>query len=476
MTSRWRQRVLADRGAIVRVGEQSSYGDDDAMSRESALKPLGRTATVLTCAASLAILPGCSTVKSVGSFFGFGKKNTDTIEPAKTDTTTTTGKMAGSTPNDGQFVDPFAPVGGQEQPAQPVIMAANTVTPWENSPGASVFGEVSDKYMGPTSFGLQHTGADNLDQISFAHEGADFDPDISPDGRYILFASTQHAATADIYRKGVDGHTITQLTNDPANDVMPSVSPDGSRTVFASDRNGTWNIYLMNTTGGQAVQLTNDPSPQLHPSWSSDGRYIAYCRLGETSGRWELWVMEVQNPAVRHFIGYGLLPEWSPTSDKIVFQRSRQRGDRFFSIWTIDFVNGEGSNPTEIVSSPVAACVNPSFSPDGQRIAFAVVPNPDSQGPTGETPEIADLWITNIDGSGRANLTGGLFSNLMPTWGHDHRIYFISNRSGTDNIWALRPERAILAATGPSSLNSDVANKPGGMNGNTIVTVPDDNE
>ncbi len=458
------------------------------MSRESAWTTIRRTAPVLTCVAALAILPGCSTIKgmgkSVGSFLGFGGKDaklaetTPTKTAANTATDTTNTKQANAnTPNDGQYIDPFTPVGNQEAVGtngQPIVRNATIITPWASTPGASVFGEVSDKYMGPTAFGLQHTGADNLDQISFAHDGADFDPEITPTGDSIIFASTQHAPTADIYRKGVDGHTITQLTNDPANDVMPAVSPDGSRITFASDRNGTWNIYLMNTTGGQAVQLTNDPAPQLHPSWSSDGRYITYCRLGDTSGRWELWVMEVQNPAVRHFIGYGLLPEWSPSGDKIVFQRSRQRGDRFFSIWTIDFVNGEGANPTEIVSSPVAACVNPSFSPDGQRIAFAVVPNPDHQ--SGGTPETADLWITNVDGTGRANLTGGLFTNLMPTWGHDHRIYFISNRSGTDNIWALRPERAILAATGPNTMKDDVAKVRDSMNNGNLVEVPDDND
>lgn len=446
------------------------------MSREPALAPYRRTATVLTCVAGLSIQPGCSTFKSVGSVFGLGGEES---ELAESGSTTVAGRDTSdsATSNDGQFIDPFAPGGGQETPANngnSVVLAANTITPWAQTPGASVFGEVSDKYMGPTSFGLQHTGADNLDQVSFSHDGADFDPDISPDGATIVFASTQHAPTADIYRKGVNGHTITQLTNDPANDVMPSISPDGSRIAFASDRSGAWNIYLMNASGGQAVQLTNDPSPQLHPSWSSDGRHITYCRLGDTSGRWELWVMEVQNPAVRHFIGYGLLPEWSPTEDKIVFQRSRQRGDRFFSIWTIDFVDGEGMNPTEIVSSPVAACVNPSFSPDGRRIAFAVVPNPDHQ--SGGTPDVADLWITNIDGSGRANLTGGYFTNLMPTWGHDHRIYFISNRSGTDNIWALRPERAILAASGPNPKSNDVARTDGAMNDSQIVTVPDRND
>ena len=374
--------------------------------------------------------------------------------------------------NDQGYGDPFAGADVSDG------SGAAARTTWSATPAASVFGEISDSYMGPASSSQLQTGAQNLDQVSYATEGSDFDPDISPDGTFIVYSSTQHARTADVYRQSVGGHTITQLTSDQSNDVMPVVSPDGTRIAFASDRDGTWDIYVMNAGGGQAVQLTSDPAPQLHPTWSPDNRFIAYCRLGETSGRWELWVTEVMNSGVRHFIGYGLLPDWSPSGHTIAFQRSRQRGDRFFSIWTIDYENGEGRNPTEIVSSSAAACVNPSFSPDGNRIAFAVIPNPDLH--RDGKPEVADLWITDVDGTGRANLTGGLFANLMPTWGVDGRIFFISDRSGTENVWSLKPARAILAASGPFKGDTDVAGAEGSAKNKKnsaqaeLATIPDD--
>jgi len=451
-----------------------------------------RRALGLVAVAGLALTAGCSAFEQIGSSLGFGGPSEESLDaPSIEHATPTDQPIAANQPagfgvvnasqrqiaNDQRFVDPLAAGGNAETPSDP---RRPVFTPWAATPGASVFGEVSDAYMGPTSFGLQHTGADNLDQISFATEGADFDPDVAPTGDFLVYASTQHSTTADVYRKNVGGHTITQLTNDPANDVMPAISPDGSRIAFASDRGGSWDIYIMNADGGQAVQLTNDPAPQLHPTWSPDNRYVAFCRLGDTSGRWELWVTDVLNPAVRHFIGYGLLPDWSPAGNKIAFQRSRQRGDRFFSIWTIDFERGEGRNPTEIVSSPVAACVNPAFNADGTKIAFAVVPNPEAQG--AGAPRLADLWITNIDGTGRANLTGGLFANLMPSWGVDGRIFFISDRSGTENIWSLRPERAILAATGPNpNQNTDLADNgaddaPAPASNTELATVPDEDE
>lgn len=313
-----------------------------------------------------------------------------------------------------------------------------------------------------TSRSRRYDGAENLTLISHGAHGADFDPDIARDGKQVIFASTQHHETADIYLKRVNGRSITQLTSDPGNDVMPKFSPDGRRVAFCSDRGGAWDVFIMNAGGGQAVQVTDGDGHSLHPTWSPDGSMMAFCRLGPVSGRWELWVLEVENPAVRHFIGYGLFPEWNPVSNKILFQRARDRGDRLFSVWTIDFENGEGRNPTQIMSSPSAAIVNPTWSPDGARIAFATITSPAHV--YGERPDSADLWIVNADGGGRANLTNGSFVNLMPTWGRDNRIYFVSDRSGRDSIWSVLPERAIIAAGGRPTQN--LANVPDDDDGN----------
>lgn len=293
----------------------------------------------------------------------------------------------------------------------------------------------------------------NLEHVSFAREGSDFDPVINRDGSTLFYASTQHSPTADIYRKQVTGSAITQLTSHPANDVMPAISPDGSRIAFASDRNGSWDLFLMSSDGGQAAQLTLDGSNNLHPTWSPDGRMIAFCRLGEVSGKWELWVVEANNPGARTFLGYGLFPEWSPVDDKIAFQRSRDRGDRFFSVWTIDFEEGEARNPTEIASDPDAAIVNPTWSPDGRHLAFAVIPDPAAVS-NGRTPPQSDIWIARVDGSGRANLTGGGgFANLSPSWTSGDAVFFVSNRSGKDNIWAVRPLQAIVAGSRSAEQN-----------------------
>lgn len=355
------------------------------------------------------------------------------------------------------FVDPFASsVGGASTWAMSEPVSKLEEAPEESSPTLSLYGGVAHPGLPGTPSGAPFDGSENISQISFAPEGADFDPDVSRDGSMVIFASTQHRKTADIYTKSTTGRTVTQLTTDPGNDVMPAISPDGGRIAFTSDRDGSWDVYVMSVEGGQAVQITSESTHELHPTWSPDGRFLAFCRLGATSGRWEIWVTEANNPAIRKFLGYGLFPEWAPSGNKIAFQRSRERGGHFFSIWSMDFVNGEGVNLTEIASSPVAAVVNPAWSPDGRRLAFATIPNPTHK--YGERPENADIWIIDIDGGARANLTNGLFVNLMPTWGQDNAIFFVSDRSGKDNLWSIDPSHAIVAAGDPAPRSSDLAN------------------
>lgn len=319
----------------------------------------------------------------------------------------------------------------------------------------------------------QGKNTENVRQVTFTHFGADFDPMISRDGKQIIFASTQHRETADIYIKNVNSRIVTRLTSDPGQDVMPSISPDGRFIAFCSNRSGTWNIYMMPTTGGKPVQLTSDTTHDLHPSWSPGGSKLVFSRLGQSSGRWELWVMDIQNAGTLQFIGYGLFPEWNPVTgtgmagaDQIVYQRSRERGDRAFSIWTIDYSDqpGNAMRETEIIASPTDALINPSWSPDGEFVLYASVPNNESwqAGPAG-SPEQTGLWMIGNDGRGRVNLVSGSTINLMPVWGSDNNVYFVSNRSGVENLWAINVGEAVMTAN---------AQRPGHHGNTGFATAP----
>lgn len=326
-------------------------------------------------------------------------------------------------------------------------------------PWLGLYGEI-DGFSGRST---QTAAVENITQVTFATEGRDAEPDIDKTGQYIVFSSTQHSRAPDIYTKSVSGLTVTQVTNDPASDRMPRFSPDNSQIAFCSDRAGNYDIYIIDAAnGGQAVQVTNDPAHEIHPSWSPDGKYLVFSRLGDQSGRWEMWLIETSNFNTRRFIGYGLCPEWNPdpASNLIAFQRPRERGSRLFSIWTIEYVNGEATRPTEIVSATNAAAINPSWSPDGAMLTFTAVTDPEYQMP-GHTRDQtwADIWVVNVDGSNRVNLTNGEYTNIEPTWCPDGRILFVSNRAGVNNIWSVGSERAIETAKGPRMLpaNSGVA-------------------
>ncbi|MBL0927496.1 MAG: PD40 domain-containing protein [Phycisphaerales bacterium] len=361
--------------------------------------------------------------------------------------------------------DPFA------TPAAPRRTAAQSATKAGESVGGnqySIFGPLPNTGA-PAAAGRSRIpdGAENLIQITTAPEGADFDPAVSPDGSLVYFASTRHRPTADLYVKSVDGTAVTQLTNDPAQDVMPAVSPDGKRLAFASNRSGAWNIYVMSAEGGQPIQVTRGNATDLHPAWSSDGKTIAFCRLPESGDRWEVWVADLTRPDAQKFLTFGLFPSWQPKGDTIAFQRSRDRGDRLFSVWTIRYTGGEAVQPTEVASSAVAAVVNPSWSPDGEHLAVAVVPLPETAGPDAP-PAQSDVWIVRADGSERTNITAGRSVNLSPLWSPDGRIYFTSDRSGRQSIWSTQPGRAMVASMQPRA--GSPAKSP--QNTSEVASVP----
>ena len=297
-------------------------------------------------------------------------------------------------------------------------------------------------------------GQASLAQVTFAPEGSDFDPELDPDGRSLVYASTQHSTRSDIYRKLVDGKTVTRLTFDPADDAMPCISPDGAWIAFASNRSGNWDIWMMPAAGGAATQMTFGPDHELHPSFSPDGTELTYCRRNARSGQWEIWSYAISSPGTRTYVCDGLFPQWSPDSGtpRLLFQRARQRGSRFFSIWTVEFDGGQCSNPTEIVSASDAAIMHPAWSPDGGSICYCLVSEP-LEAP-GAWPVQADVWRVSVDGSGQAPLTRGDTRNMQPDWSPDGRIYFVSDRGGTDVIWSTPATPAMASTPRPALVDA----------------------
>jgi TolB protein len=147
-----------------------------------------------------------------------------------------------------------------------------------------------------------------------------------------------------------------------------------------------------------------------------------------------------------------LFPSWSPDKkvDRIAFQRARQRGSRWFSLWTLDLVEGEARQVTEVTVSSRAAVVSPSWSPDGQYLTFATIAEPTDRD---KSSSQQDIWIVNADGTNRRRLTDGTGSNLTPFWAVDNRVYFISDRGGNECVWSARAEvpQTLTAQASPAT-------------------------
>ena len=122
--------------------------------------------------------------------------------------------------------------------------------------------------------------------ISFStNEGTWMNIDVSPDGKYIVFD-----LLGDLYLLSIRGGKAKQITYGMALDTQPRFSPDGSKILFTSDRDGAENIWVLNlgtalisksfnkdkitysaiTNGGDASYAS--------PEWSPDGKYVVVSR------------------------------------------------------------------------------------------------------------------------------------------------------------------------------------------------------
>jgi len=219
--------------------------------------------------------------------------------------------------------------------------------------------------------------------------GAELTPDISPDGRQVLYASAS-AGNMDLYLLRVGGGRAIDLTaNSPSSDSEGAFSPDGEQIAFRSDRDGG-GIFVMGATGESVRRIT---AAGYDPRWSPDATRLAYATEAVTdpysrSVRSELWIADVASGATtKLWAGDGVQPAWSPKGTRIAYW-SNTGGQR--DIWTIP---ASGGTPVAVTSDPATDWA-PEWSPDGRWLYFV--------SDRGGSP---NLWRVAID-QGSGTLSG----------------------------------------------------------------------
>jgi TolB protein len=121
-------------------------------------------------------------------------------------------------------------------------------------------------------------------------------PAWSPDGKRIAFRRMLGEMNSEVFIANSDGTEARNLTNHPAFDGWPAFSPDGSQIAFASNRNSSYQVFVMNADGSNVRLVANTEGRATAPKWGKQGNalYFPICRAVDFGRDCEIFVANLE--------------------------------------------------------------------------------------------------------------------------------------------------------------------------------------
>lgn len=250
------------------------------------------------------------------------------------------------------------------------------------------------------------------------------------DGKHIIYASTHLAGdecppvpdrkkygnkyiwplydSYDIFMADLDGNIVKQLTHSKGYDAEATLSPDGKKMIYTSDKDGDLELYIMDLNSGKEKRITHTLGYDGGAWFSPDGKKIIWRAsrpkteeekkeykdlLAEglvAPTNMEVWVANADGSNARQITDFGQAnwaPNFMPDSKRIIFASNHEYKRGFpFNLYTI---NGDGGNLQKI-SRDKGFDAFPMFSPNGKKIAFSSNRN---NGGTRDTNVFIADWV-----------------------------------------------------------------------------------
>lgn len=216
----------------------------------------------------------------------------------------------------GLWVAPFA--GGEPRPLTPEDFSYDCTTPsWSPDGRVIAFRASPAEADSPGGIWLMTPEGNALRPLTDEKRFDDYHPAWSRDGKWFaLHRAVIGEWNYDVWKVSLDG-AEQRITSHEKYDGRTAVSPNGKQIAFASNRDGTLNIWILNTEDGEKSAKQFTFKQGRAPAWSSDGNWIAFA--SNRAGSYAIYLKPVSGGcAIQVTDGNEFHPVWSRDGNWLV--------------------------------------------------------------------------------------------------------------------------------------------------------------